>query len=181
MKPPLDPMDTACHKRFFDDDRLNTMAWAWREATLSDSRITGFWFESDVRQDLLTPKQYYAFHVSVRDEGIDEFVAGRGEFVKRAGELKKEDVQDLVWPYARSYSGNKVSEDERRVTACWLTFEDARRVDLIVERHSKIRNIPRAFCRPLMDKEVTFESLVRHRIGKGNRVIQHRPTRPGDK
>jgi len=165
-------------KLFFDDDRLNAIAWAWGDAVSPDSRLTGFWFETDVRQDLLTPKRYYAFHVSVRDESFDDFLASRSEFVSKAGELKKEVVEDLVWPYAPSYSGQKVPESERRVSACWLTFADGRKIDLIVERHSKIRNIPRAFCRPLLQKQVAFESLVRHRIGKGNRVIQHRPTRP---
>lgn len=172
-------MDTAVdHKRFFDDDRLNAIACAWGDAVLPDSRLTGFWFETDVRQDLLTPKRYYAFHVSVHDESFDHFIATRGEFEIKAGELKKEVVEDVVWPYAPSYSGEKVPEGERRVTACWLTFVDGRNIDLIIERHSKIRNIPRAFCRPLLQKQVAFESLVRHRIGKGNRVIQHRPTRP---
>lgn len=102
-------MDTVDgRKRFFDDEALNAIAWVWGDAVRFDERLTGFWFETDVRQDLLTPRRYYAFHISVRDESFDDFVADRESFVVKAGALQTHSAQVLVWPYARTYSGKKV-------------------------------------------------------------------------
>lgn len=165
-------------KVFFDVARLNEIAWSWGDAAEVDPRVTSFWFETDGRQDLLCPRKYFAYHISIRDEAYYAFVESRGEFIAKAGAVKSEATEKFAWPYAPSYGGEKVAEADRCVFASWLTFDDGTKIDLILERHSTIRNIPRAFCRPLLKKELPFETLRQHRVGRANRCIQHRPVRP---
>jgi hypothetical protein len=165
-------------KVYFDNQRLNEIAWAWSDAAQANSHIVALWFEADAPSDLLSPKKYYAFHLAIRDDAFDVFLPDLSVFLSKGGDVKKETIHEFVWPYPPSFPGEtKVPEERRRCTACWLTFADGTKVDLILERESNLRNIPRACFRPIVKKDFDLNTLLRARAGKGHRVIQHRPVR----
>jgi hypothetical protein len=165
-------------KVYFDDARLNEIAWAWSDAAQHEQQIVALWFEADSPKDLLSPKKYYGFHVAIRDDAFDAFLPYLAVFAAKAGEIKKESIEEFVWPNPPTYPDErKVPDDQRRCLASWLTFTDGTKVDLIVERESNLRNIPRACFRPILKKELDLNTFLRARAGRGHRVIQHRPVR----
>lgn len=165
-------------KDFFGNNRLNEIAWAWSDAAQTNHQIVALWFEADTPMDMLTPKKYYAFHLAIRDDAFDAFLPYLSVFAAKAGTVEKETIQEFVWPYPPTFPGkSKVPDDQRRCLACWLTFSDGTKIDLILEREGNLRNIPRAFFRPILKKDKDLNTFLRARSGRGQRVIQHRPVR----
>ena len=165
-------------KVFFDNGRLNEIAWAWSDTAQSDHQIVALWFEADSPTDLLSPKKYFAFHLAIRDDGFDAFLPYLSVFAAKAGAVEKETIDEFVWPYPPTFPGDrKVPDDQRRCVACWLTFSDGTKIDLIIEREGNLRNIPRACFRPILKKDLDLNVFLRARGGRGQRVIKHRPVR----
>jgi hypothetical protein len=165
-------------KIYFEINRLNEIAWAWSDAAHTDHQIVALWFEADTPTDMLTPKKYYAFHLAIKDDAFDTFLRYLSVFTAKAGNVKKETIQEFVWPTPPTFPGeSKVPDDQRRCIACWLTFSDGTKIDLILEREAYLRNIPRAFFRPIFKKDMDLNTFLRARSGRGQRVIQHRPVR----
>ncbi|MBI2803931.1 MAG: hypothetical protein HYX68_02995 [Planctomycetes bacterium] len=132
-------------KTYFDDHRLNEIAWAWGEAAQADHQIVALWFEADSPTNLLSPRKFYAFHLAIRDDAFDAFLPYLSVFAAKAGAVEKETIEDFVWPYPPTFPGEaKVPDEGRRCRACWLTFSDGTKIDLILEREGNLRNIPRA-------------------------------------
>jgi hypothetical protein len=165
-------------KVYFDNQRLNEIAWAWSDTAQVDHQVVALWFEADSPKDLLSPKKFYAFHLAIRDDAFDAFLPYLSVFAGKAGTVAKETTQEFVWPYPPTFPGeSKVADDKRRCLACWLTFSGGTKIDLILEREGNLRNIPRACFRPILKKELDLNTFLRARVGGSHRVIQHRPVR----
>jgi hypothetical protein len=165
-------------KVYFDNKLLNEIAWAWSDTAQADHQIVALWFEADSPKDLLSPKKYYAFHLAIRDDAFDAFLPYLTVFAAKAGTIEKEMIEEFVWPYPPTFPGESmVPDDQRRCLACWLTFSDGTKIDLILEREGFLGNIPRACFRPILKKDLDLNSFLRARAGRGHRVIKHRPVR----
>jgi hypothetical protein len=82
-------------KVYFDNHRLNEIAWAWSDAAQTDRQIVALWFEADSPKDLLSPKKFYAFHVGIRDDAFDAFIPYLHVFAGKPGSVEKKNYPGI--------------------------------------------------------------------------------------